>query len=62
MMERIDILIQGVLDLCCDYLRDNLAPENCIGVIRFARQHFCKKLENDGLPFYRRTFCRCQLK
>ncbi|XP_071580857.1 kelch-like protein 10 isoform X3 [Temnothorax nylanderi] len=43
--------IVGVLDLCCDYLRDNLAPENCIGVMRFARQHFCKKLENDAYRF-----------
>lgn len=43
--------ILGVLDLCCDYLRDNLAPENCIGVMRFARQHFCKKLENDAYRF-----------
>lgn len=43
--------ILGVLDSCCDYLRDNLAPENCIGVMRFARQHFCKKLENDAYRF-----------
>lgn len=43
--------ILGVLELCCDYLRDNLAPENCIGVMRFARQHFCKKLENDAYRF-----------
>lgn len=43
--------IFGVLDLCCDYLRDNLAPENCIGMMRFARQHFYKKLENDAYRF-----------
>ncbi|XP_014471269.1 PREDICTED: kelch-like protein 10 [Dinoponera quadriceps] len=43
--------ILGVRDLCCDYLRDNLAPENCIGMKRFARQHFCKKLETDAYRF-----------
>lgn len=43
--------IIGVFDLCCDYLRDNLAPENCIDVMRFARQHFCKKLENDAYRY-----------
>lgn len=43
--------IVGVIDLCCDYLRDNLAPENCIGVMRFARQYFYKKLENDAYRF-----------
>ncbi|EZA52628.1 kelch-like protein 10 [Ooceraea biroi] len=43
--------ILGVLELCCDYLRDNLAPENCIEVMGFARQRFCKKLENDAYRF-----------
>ncbi|KAI4504462.1 hypothetical protein M0802_000012 [Mischocyttarus mexicanus] len=40
--------ILGVLELCCEFLRQHLEPENCIGIMRFAREHFCKGLENDA--------------
>lgn len=43
--------IFGMLELCCNYLRDNLTPENCIGMMKFARQRFCKKLEDDAYRF-----------
>ena len=48
--------ILGVLDLCCDYLRENLAPENCIGVMKFAREHFCRGLEADAHRYVMRHF------
>ncbi|XP_033212650.1 kelch-like protein 10 isoform X2 [Belonocnema kinseyi] len=48
--------ILGVLELCCDYLRENLAAENCIGVMKFAREHFCRGLEADAHRFVMRHF------
>lgn len=48
--------ILGVLEICCEFLRQNLAPENCIGIMRFAREHFCKGLENDAYRYVMRHF------
>ncbi|CAK9832872.1 Kelch-like protein 10 [Anthophora retusa] len=48
--------ILGVLDLCYEYLKQNLAPENCISVMRFAREHFCKALENSAYRYVMRHF------
>ncbi|KAG7204994.1 hypothetical protein KM043_005379 [Ampulex compressa] len=48
--------ILGVLELCCDYLRKNLAPDNCIGVVRFARDYFCKGLEAEAYRYVMRHF------
>ncbi|XP_012271071.1 kelch-like protein 10 [Orussus abietinus] len=54
--------ILGVLDLCCDYLARNLAAENCIGVMRFAREHFCKGLESDAYRYVMRHFVQVAQK
>lgn len=48
--------ILGVLDFCCEYLKQNLAPENCISIMRFAREHFCKGLENSAYRYVMRHF------
>ncbi|KAF3424065.1 hypothetical protein E2986_07162, partial [Frieseomelitta varia] len=48
--------ILGVLDFCCEYLKQNLAPGNCISIMRFAREHFCKGLENDAYRYVMRHF------
>ncbi|XP_058809482.1 kelch-like protein 10 [Phymastichus coffea] len=48
----LDVL--GVLELCCDYLKRNLVPENCIGIMLFAREHFCQELEEAA----RRYICK----
>ncbi|XP_066591884.1 kelch-like protein 10 [Prorops nasuta] len=48
--------IHGVIEQCCDYLRENLGPENCIGVMRFARERFFKGLENDAYIYVMRHF------
>lgn len=48
--------ILGVLDLCCEYLKSNLAPENCISVMRFAREHSCKGLESSAYRYVMRHF------
>ncbi|XP_034181650.1 kelch-like protein 10 isoform X1 [Osmia lignaria lignaria] len=48
--------VLGVLELCCEYLKQNLAAENCISVMRFAREHFCKGLENSTYRYVMRYF------
>lgn len=48
--------IIGVLDLCCNYLTENLVPANCIGILRFAREHFCRGLEVDTYRYVMRNF------
>jgi hypothetical protein len=32
-----DMCVPGIVQLCCDFLKNNLNPENCIGGIRYAR-------------------------
>ncbi|VEN43721.1 unnamed protein product [Callosobruchus maculatus] len=48
--------ILGVLELCCKYLENNLSPKNCIGVLRFARNHFCRDLANSAWRYIMRNF------
>jgi hypothetical protein len=31
------LCVPAIVQLCCDFLKDNLDPENCIGVMLFAR-------------------------
>jgi hypothetical protein len=31
------LCVPGIVQLCCDFLKNNLDPENCIGVMRYAR-------------------------
>jgi hypothetical protein len=31
------LCVPGTVQLCCDFLKSNLDPENCIGVMRYAR-------------------------
>jgi kelch-like protein 10 len=31
------LCVVGVLELCCDFLKNALDLENCIGIMRFAR-------------------------
>ncbi|XP_044586739.1 kelch-like protein 10 [Cotesia glomerata] len=56
------LCIFGILDLCQNYLKDNLTPENCIGVLRFAREHFCQPLESDAHTFVMRHFIEVAVK
>jgi hypothetical protein len=32
-----DFCVPDIVQLCCDFLKNNLDPENCIGVMRYAR-------------------------
>jgi hypothetical protein len=31
------LCVPGIVQRCCDFLKNNLDPENCIGVTRYAR-------------------------
>jgi hypothetical protein len=31
------LCVPDIVQLCCDFLKNNLDPENCIGVMRYAR-------------------------
>ncbi|XP_017760257.1 PREDICTED: kelch-like protein 10 [Eufriesea mexicana] len=48
--------ILGVLDFCCEYLKQSLAAENCISIMRFAREYFCRGLENSAYRYVMRNF------
>jgi hypothetical protein len=32
-----NLCVPDIVDLCCNFLKNNLDPENCIGVMLFAR-------------------------
>nr|CAH7722297.1 unnamed protein product [Callosobruchus chinensis] len=50
--------ILGVIHLCSKYLEDNLGPTNCIGVLRFARNHFCRDLAKNTWRYIMRSFAQ----
>lgn len=31
------LCVLGVRDMCCGFLNTNMAPDNCIGILNFAR-------------------------
>jgi hypothetical protein len=31
------LCVPGIVQLCCNFLKSNLDPENCIGIMLFAR-------------------------
>jgi hypothetical protein len=31
------LCVPGIVQLCCDFLKNNLDPENCIGFMLYAR-------------------------
>ncbi|XP_056630797.1 kelch-like protein 10 [Diorhabda sublineata] len=48
--------ILGVLELCCKFLKENLTPKNCIGILKFAKNYFCTDLANDTWKYIMRNF------
>uniref|UniRef100_A0AAR5QJ18 BTB domain-containing protein n=1 Tax=Dendroctonus ponderosae TaxID=77166 RepID=A0AAR5QJ18_DENPD len=48
--------ILGALDLCSTYLESILRPNNCIGILAFARSHFCRKLADNCWKYIMRNF------
>ncbi|KAF5306185.1 hypothetical protein FQR65_LT07461, partial [Abscondita terminalis] len=48
--------ILGVLNICCQFLESKLSPTNCIGILNFARAHFCKQLAQNTWKYIMRYF------
>ncbi|XP_044731886.1 kelch-like protein 10 isoform X2 [Chrysoperla carnea] len=48
--------ILGVLELCCSFLSSRLSPTNCIGIMFFARSHFCTDLAVEAHRYLMRYF------
>lgn len=48
--------ILGVLEICCRFLENTLTPKNCIGVLQFARNHFCKDLASSVWKYIMKNF------
>lgn len=48
--------ILGALDLCCKYLESILRPSNCVGILAFARAHFCRDLANSCWKYIMKNF------
>lgn len=50
--------MHGVIEICKDYLKNHLTPENCISLMDFAKEHSCKGLENDAHTYIMRNFVK----
>ncbi|XP_076639357.1 kelch-like protein 10 [Colletes latitarsis] len=50
--------VLGVVQLCCQFLLQELRPENCLGIFKFARHYFCRDLEEKGRKYIRHHFKR----
>lgn len=48
--------ILGILDICQDYLKNQLTPENCISIMGFAKEHSCQNLEYNSHTYIMRNF------
>ncbi|KAG7188297.1 hypothetical protein KM043_007959 [Ampulex compressa] len=52
--DQFDVL--GVVQLCCQFLLQELRPHNCLGIFKFARHYFCRDLEEKGRKYIRHRF------
>ncbi|XP_045766554.1 kelch-like protein 10 isoform X2 [Maniola jurtina] len=50
--------VVGVIQLCCQFLLQELRPHNCLGIFKFARCYFCSDLEKKGKLYIRQNFAR----
>ncbi|KYN13828.1 PREDICTED: kelch-like protein 10 isoform X1 [Trachymyrmex cornetzi] len=50
--------VLGIIQLCCQFLLQELRPENCLGIFKFARHYFCHDLEKQGRKYIRHHFKR----
>lgn len=48
--------ILGVLEICCEFLKSKLSPTNAIGIMLFARNHFCRNLAESAWQYVMRYF------
>ncbi|CAH1119729.1 unnamed protein product [Phaedon cochleariae] len=50
--------ILDVVQLCCNFLMEELAPSNCLDILKFAGQYFCKDLIERGKLYIKHNFSR----
>lgn len=50
--------IEDIEMKCCEFLRHELDPSNCIGVYLFADAHCCTKLASDSVEYIHRNFVK----
>lgn len=43
--------VLGLVKACCEFLSNNMNPENCIGIRKFAQSYFCPSLEKKALTY-----------
>ncbi|XP_074111306.1 kelch-like protein 10 [Cotesia typhae] len=48
--------VLGVVQLCCQFLLQELSPENCLGVYKYAKSYFCHDLEEKARKYIRHNF------
>ena len=48
--------IMDVVDACCDFLRNQIDPENCLGIVAFAEMLSCDQLQSIGWQFALENF------
>ncbi|KAK7863877.1 hypothetical protein R5R35_007211 [Gryllus longicercus] len=46
----------GVVQQCCAYLIEEMRPDNCLGIFRFACPYFCSALEERGRRYIAHNF------
>ncbi|KAK0055278.1 kelch-like protein 10 [Biomphalaria pfeifferi] len=49
-------LVSGLVKPCCEFLKKNISPENCIGIRNFAQTYSCRDLEKESHNFVLRRF------
>ncbi|VVD04922.1 unnamed protein product [Leptidea sinapis] len=50
--------VVGIVQLCCQFLLQELRPHNCLGIFKFARCYFCNDLEKKGKLYIRQNFAK----
>ncbi|CAA9994617.1 unnamed protein product, partial [Nesidiocoris tenuis] len=50
------LAMTGVIELCCSFLKTELSSKNCIGILKYARDHFHKELEKYTFRYIMRNF------
>ncbi|KDR11291.1 kelch-like protein 10 [Zootermopsis nevadensis] len=50
------LCVPGATELCCDFLKDAMDVDNCVGIMQFARLHCIADLETHARRFVLRHF------
>lgn len=43
--------VMAIIEVCADFLEDQLCPENCIGIWRFTHVCLCQKLQHTAYKY-----------